>query len=40
MLHNIKTVFEKYLPVLHRNEKMLGSFPENTINVTRKERKT
>ena len=40
MLPNIKTLFKKYLPVLHSNQEMLRIFPENTINVTYKRNKT
>ena len=36
MLPNIKTVFKKYLTLLHSNQEMLRVFPENTINVTYK----
>ena len=39
MLPNIKTIFKKYLPVLHSNQEMLRMFPENTINVTYKRNK-
>ena len=39
MLPNIKTIFKKYLPVLHSNQEMLQIFPENTINVTYKRNK-
>ena len=39
MLPNIKTIFKKYLPVLHSNQEMLRIFPENTINVTYKRNK-
>ena len=39
MLPNIKTIFKKYLPVLHSNQEMLRIFPENTINVTHKKKK-
>ena len=39
MLPNIKTIFKKYLPVLHSNQEMLRIFPENTINVTYKRSK-
>ena len=39
ILPNIKTIFKKYLPVLHSNQKMLRIFPENTINVTSKRTK-
>ena len=31
MLPNIKTIFKKYLPVLHKNQEMIRIFPENTI---------
>ena len=39
MLPNIKTIFKKYLPVLHSNQEMLRIFPENTKNVTHKKKK-
>ena len=39
MLPNIKTIFKKYLPVLHSNQEMLGIFLEKTINVTYKRNK-
>ena len=39
MLPNIKTIFKRYLPVLHSKQEMLGIFPENTINVTYKRNK-
>ena len=39
MLPNIKTIFKKYLPVLHSNQEMLRMFPENTINVKYKRNK-
>ena len=39
VLPNIKTIFKKYLPVLHSNQEMLRIFPENTINVTFKRNK-
>ena len=34
MLPSIKTIFKKYLPVLHSSQEMLRIFPENAINVT------
>ena len=39
MLPNIKTIFKKYLSVLHSNQEMLRIFPENTKNVTHKKKK-
>ena len=39
MLPNIKTIFKKYLPVLHSNQEMLRIFSEN-INVTYKKKET
>ena len=39
MLPNIKTIFKKYLPVLHSNQEMLRIFPENIINVTYKKKR-
>ena len=40
MIPNIKTIFKKYLPVLHSNQEMLRIFPENIINVTYKKKET
>ena len=40
MLPNIKTIFKKYLSVLHSNQEMLRIFPENAINVIYKKKKT
>ena len=39
MLPNIKTIFKKYLSVLHSNQEMLRIFPENAINVIYKKNK-
>ena len=39
MLPNIKTIFKKYLPVLHSKQEMLQIFPENAINVAYKRNK-
>ena len=36
MLPNMKTIFKKYLPILHSNQEILRIFQENTINVTYK----
>ena len=40
MFPNIRTIFMKYLPVLHSSQEMLRILPENTINVTYKKAKT
>ena len=40
MLPNIKTIFKKYLPVLHSDQEMLRIFSENIINVTYKKKET
>ena len=40
MLPNIKTIFKKYLSVLHSNQEMLRIFQENIINVTYKKKET
>ena len=36
LLHNLKTIIRKYLPVLYSNQQILDIFPHNTISVTYK----